>query len=83
MYQHLSESKTPDATEEINSYVQETVETPDGKLFDASPETSDDKTERTKLPLYYTFACWVCGAMVSNQDSRCPNCEQDLNNPPF
>jgi hypothetical protein len=55
-----------------------------GKPFDASPDTPNNQSEQSAaMPLVYNYPCWTCGTSVSNQDSRCPNCEQDLNDLPF
>jgi transcription initiation factor IIE alpha subunit len=75
--------RTHQTTSSANSDEKETF-TPSGdNLFDASPEAISTKNDRAETPLYYTYHCWACETMVSNQDSRCPNCDQDLNEPPF
>lgn len=77
------QSESPERINSLNSSIQETIITSDGKLFDVSPEIANDENEQATTPLYYTFPCWICGAIASNQDSRCPNCEQDLNDLPY
>ncbi len=77
------QADTPEGINSLNSYAGEENESVADKLFDASPDTLNDQTERAAMPLDYNYPCWTCGASVSNQDSRCPNCEQDLNDLPF
>lgn len=76
-------SSAPEGINSSNSFKQRTSESPNGVLFDTTPEMSNGERSIAEMPFHYTFACWTCETKVSNHDSRCPNCDQDLNDLPF
>lgn len=75
--------KITNSANSVNSDNEEIFTPSDGKLFDCQSEGDETKPRGEDLPSYYTFSCWTCETTVSNQDSHCPNCEQNLNQPPF
>jgi len=76
-------AQTTSSANSASSESEETYTASDGNLFNASPKTVADNKDLSELPSYYTYPCFACGATVSNQDSHCPNCDQDLNDLPF
>lgn len=54
-----------------------------GQLFNLAPLPEHTDRVSDNPPESYTYACWSCSATVSNEDARCPNCEQDLSDLPF
>ncbi len=75
--------KITNSANSANSDSEEIFTPSDGKLFDCQSQDGKSSPRGEDLPSYYTFSCWTCETTVSNQDSHCSNCEQNLNQPPF
>ena len=59
----------------------ETMMPSDGRLFPLDKPLTKRSSFQSVKPS--TYHCWKCGVACSCEATRCPNCEQDLNDVPF